>query len=208
MNPHLTHVAIISDCPLLRYGVSHLIDTAPDLHRVNSVRCIGEQHYEATGADVVLLNLQGSIGKSRDLIARMHREGHAVVVLSASDTQAELVMSIEAGARGYLSQYTREVELLTAVRTVAAGRSYFSANLNAQGLPECPSGITDRERQILKLVANGATDREIAFELKISEHTVHSHLDRLRSKTGSRRRADLTRLALQRGMAGEISEEG
>jgi DNA-binding NarL/FixJ family response regulator len=209
MSPQLTHVAVISDYPLLRYGLMHVIDTAPDLHRVTSVRRMGEQHYEVNGADVVLLNLQSPVGETSELITRLHREGYAVVMISASEAQTDLVLSIEAGARGYLSHQIGETELLTAVRTVASGRSYFSTtSLTKRDLPAFPLHITDRERQILELVASGATDREIAAKLKISEHTVHSHLDRLRSKTGSHRRADLTRLALQQGVAGELSEEG
>lgn len=107
------------------------------------------------------------------------------------------VRPIEAGARGYLSQQVEETELLTAIRTVASGRSYFSTGFGSQRPHGRSLHITDRERQILELVASGATDREIASKLNISEHTVHSHLDRLGSKTGCRRRADLIRLALQ-----------
>jgi DNA-binding NarL/FixJ family response regulator len=208
MSPHLTRVAVISDYPLLRHGLAHVIDTAPDLLRVTSVRRIGEQHYEVDGADVVLLNLQTTIGETSDLITQLDQRGHVVIVLSTSEAQTDLVLSIEAGARGYLSQKIGETELLAAVRTVASGRSYFSTGLTKRGLRTTPLHITDRERQILELVATGATDREIASKLKISEHTVHSHLDRLRSKTGSHRRADLTRLALQQGVAGELSSEG
>jgi DNA-binding NarL/FixJ family response regulator len=208
MSPHLTRVAVISDYPLLRHGLAHVIDTAPDLLRVTSVRRIGEQHYEVDGADVILLNLQTTVGETSDLITQLDQQGHVVIVLSTSEAQTDLVLSIEAGARGYLSQKIGETELLTAVRTVASGRSYFSTGLTNRGLRTAPLHITDRERQILELVATGATDREIASKLKISEHTVHSHLDRLRSKTGSHRRADLTRLALQQGVAGELSGEG
>ncbi len=207
MSANPTHVAVISDSPLLGHGLAHVIDGAPDLERVTSVKRVGA-HYEAGDADVVLLNMQAPVRDIRGLISRLHQEGHRVVVVSHSKAQTDLVLCIEAGARGYLSQHIGETELLTAVRTVAAGRSYFSTGFNNQGLQEHPPNITDREKEILQLVATGATDREIASKLNISEHTVHSHLDRLRSKTGVRRRADLTRLALQHGVAGELAEEG
>ncbi|MGW1503727.1 LuxR C-terminal-related transcriptional regulator [Streptomyces mirabilis] len=208
MSPHPTHVAVVSDCPLLQRGLERVIDAAPGLERVASVRRIGEQQYEVDGADVALLNLQISTRDTADLITRLHQRGHAVVVLSTSSTQTDLFLFIEAGAQGYLSQKAEEAELLAAVRTVASGRSYFSAGFNNRCLRTHPPHITDREMQILELVASGATDREIASELKISEHTVHSHLDRLGSKTGSRRRADLIRLALQQEAASESSEDG
>ncbi|MFC3575460.1 LuxR C-terminal-related transcriptional regulator [Streptomyces yaanensis] len=207
MSANPTYVAVISDSPLLRHGLSDVIDGAPDLERVTSVERVGV-HCEAGDADVVLLGLQASVRDILGLISRLHQEGHRVVVVSHSKAQTDLVLCIEAGARGYLSQYIAEKELLTAVRTVAAGRSYFSTDFNNQGPQETPPHITDREREILQLVATGATDRKVASKLNISEHTVHSHLDRLRSKTGVRRRADLTRLALQRGVAGEPWEEG
>ncbi|GHI04995.1 DNA-binding response regulator [Streptomyces cellostaticus] len=106
--------------------------------------------------------------------------------------------AIHAGARGYLDHDVEESELLTAIRTVACDRTYISANVTQ--LLGVNASITGRERQILELLAAGYTDREIARKLQISEHTVHSHLDRLRAKTGLRRRADLTRLALKHGM--------
>ncbi|MFI6353260.1 LuxR C-terminal-related transcriptional regulator [Streptomyces sp. NPDC050743] len=209
MRPHPTYVAVISNCPLLRHGLSHVVDSAPDLQRVISVRRIGSQRYEVGEADVVLLAMQASVRETCDLVAGLHGEGHRAVVLSPSKAQTNLVSFIEAGARGYLSQHIEETELLTAVRTVASGRTYFSFSFsNDRDVRNQPLRITGRERQILELVASGATDREIASKLSISEHTVHSHLDRLGSKTGFRRRADLTRLALELGVAGELTDEG
>ncbi|MFD3456251.1 LuxR C-terminal-related transcriptional regulator [Streptomyces sp. NPDC058691] len=168
---------------------------------------IGDHDYHVDGADVALLNLQTSTKVTIDLITRLHQRRHAVVVLSPSEAQAELFSSIEAGARGYMSQQIDETELLAAVRTVASGRSYFSTSFNGWYLPAHSPRITERERQVLELVSNGATDREIADKLSISEHTVHSHLDRLGSKTGSRRRADLIRLALEQDVAADPSED-
>ena len=60
--------------------------------------------------------------------------------------------------------------------------------------------FTRREREVLRLLAGGATDREIAGRLRISKHTVQSHLDRIGEKTGSRRRSDLTRIAIEQGL--------
>ncbi|MEV8560302.1 response regulator transcription factor [Streptomyces sp. NPDC051917] len=166
------------------------------------------QREEAGDADVVLLNTRAFVGEACKLVTQLHEHGHKIVVLSASTVQTDLVLFIEAGARGYVSQHAEETELLTAVRAVASGRNYFSTVVNNGNMHTQAPRITQRERQILELVANGATDREIASKLNISEHTVHSHLDRLARKTGFRRRADLTRLALQRGVTGILAEEG
>ncbi|WP_237522264.1 response regulator transcription factor [Streptomyces sp. SID1328] len=142
------------------------------------------------------------------LIGRLRKRGTLVVVLSPSGTQDDLLLSLEAGARGYVSQSAAESELLAAVRAVASGGSHFSAHFDNQFLLKNSVKITDRERQILELVASGATDREIAVRLNISQHTVHSHLDRLASKTGYRRRVDLARLALKQDQTTDISSEG
>ncbi|WP_256641535.1 LuxR C-terminal-related transcriptional regulator [Streptomyces murinus] len=205
MSPHPVRVAVavVSDCPLLRRGLEQVIDTAPDLRRVASGKGSEEWDYETGAADVVLVNLQSPLEDVARLIARLRQQGQAAVILSASETQTELFFFIEAGASGYLSRRSGEVELLAAVRAVASGDIYFSTRLRDQSLREQRTRITHRERQILQLIANGATDREIAAKLNISEHTVHTHLDRLRGKTGCHRRADLVRLALLRDGAGE-----
>ena len=175
-----------------------MIDNAADLHST-FVRRVDGQDYVVEGADVVIVNLRTNMRDMADLITRLSQRGHAVIVLSISEAQADLLLSIEAGAQGYLSQHVSEAELQAAVRAVASGRSHFSTAFNDGCLAERSVHITGREKQILRLVASGATDREIAAVLNISEHTVHSHLDRLGSKTGYRRRADLVRLALETG---------
>jgi DNA-binding CsgD family transcriptional regulator len=70
----------------------------------------------------------------------------------------------------------------------------------AQATPDVATGLSDRERELVTLVAQGRTNAEIARQLFISVRTVASHLDRIRAKTGARRRADLTRLALQENL--------
>ncbi|WP_208900136.1 response regulator transcription factor [Streptomyces incarnatus] len=203
-------MAVVSDCPLLLHGLIHVVDSAPELRRLLGAGGNAVVPHEVGEGDVVLLNLRVSVREICDQVARLHEKGRRVLVLSADATQTDLVLLIEAGARGHVSQWAGEKELLAALRTVASGRSYFSTNFFGDlDVQKNSPRITDREQQILRLVANGATDREIAAELNISEHTVHSHLDRLYSKTGYRRRADLTRLALQRGVAAaEPVEEG
>ncbi|MYV38853.1 hypothetical protein GT030_08205 [Streptomyces sp. SID1328] len=205
METSMTHVAVISDCPLLRRGLKQVIDGAADL-RSTFVEPTGEN--DLNGADVAIVNLHTGTRDMVGLIGRLRKRGTLVVVLSPSGTQDDLLLSLEAGARGYVSQSAAESELLAAVRAVASGGSHFSAHFDNQFLLKNSVKITDRERQILELVASGATDREIAVRLNISQHTVHSHLDRLASKTGYRRRVDLARLALKQDQTTDISSEG
>ncbi|MFJ9849869.1 LuxR C-terminal-related transcriptional regulator [Streptomyces sp. NPDC101150] len=203
MTTPLTPITVICDCPLFLHGLAHVINPEPDLQIVTAVSRVGDHYSDRNGGEVVLLNLQMPTWETSSVVSQLHLQGHAVIVLSVSETQSDVVLCIKAGARGYLGQRISEAELLTAIRAVASGHSYFSTHVNGRVLPAPPLHITDRERQILQLVANGATDREIAAKLNITENTVHSHLDRLRSKSGSHRRADLTRLALRYGLTGD-----
>ncbi|MFF7240029.1 response regulator transcription factor [Streptomyces collinus] len=197
----MTHLAVICDWPLLQLGLTQALEAQPDMRITTLATCVDEVALEAADVEVILLiNLQSRDQTASRQVARLYRQGHAVIVLSASGAQSDAVLCIKAGARGYLSRRTDASELVCAVRAVASGSDYFGASLAGRSLPAPPPHITGRERQILQFVADGATDREIAAQLNIAENTVHTHLERLRRKSGSRRRAELTRFALENGI--------
>ena len=158
-------------------------------------------------AEVLLLDLHLPGLRGAAAVAHLCARGHTVLVVSASEAPADVVEAIGAGARGYLTKQADEAEIVGAVGAVAEGRTYVSATL-ASYLLQAPINITEREREILELVAGGETDQDIAELLQLSVRTVHSHLDRIRNKTGSRRRADLTRFALERGIVPRSPKEG
>ncbi|MFF2503446.1 LuxR C-terminal-related transcriptional regulator [Streptomyces sp. NPDC058067] len=192
-------IAVIGDCPLFRHGVAQLVRTAPDLHLVATTSSLQAADGSLRGADVVLMDLQQSPPMLAATVAELRERGHAVIVTSSA-VGIDAAQVIRAGADGYLSRQAEGDELLTAIRVVGSGRSYVSAP--AGYLREKSTHFTDREQEILRLIANGATDSEIAEKLCISKHTVQSHLDRIGGKTGYRRRSDLTRLAIENGLTG------
>ncbi|MET8166446.1 response regulator transcription factor [Streptomyces sp. NPDC005329] len=192
-------IAVIGDCPVFRHGISNLIGTAPDLHLVAAAPSIESADGSLRGAHVVLMDLQQSAPRLAATVTKLRRRGHSVLVVSSSP-HLDAVRAIQAGASGYLSRQAEAHEMLTAIRTVGSGRSYVSAP--AGHLMGPSPRFTDREQEILRLLANGSTDHEIAAALGISKHTVHSHLDRIGEKTGSRRRPDLTRIAVEQGLTG------
>jgi DNA-binding NarL/FixJ family response regulator len=151
------------------------------------------------------LHLPGLSGAAA--VTHLCARGQSVLVVSASEAPADVIEAIGAGARGYLTKQAEEAEIVGAIRAVAEQRTYVSATL-ASYLLQAPIRITEREREILELVAGGETDQDIAELLQLSVRTVHSHLDRIRNKTGSRRRADLTRFALERGIVPRFPKEG
>ncbi|MFF1303299.1 LuxR C-terminal-related transcriptional regulator [Streptomyces sp. NPDC058307] len=200
MSADVVRVAVIGDCPVFRRGLSRLIHSVPDLDLVAAAASVERAESGLRHAHVVLVDLEQPAPALVTVVAQLGTRGHAVIVVSSSP-QIDAVQVIQAGARGYLSRQTEEDEVLTAIRAVGSGRSYVCPPASRL-LPRSPR-LTDREREVLRLLSHGATDHEIARRLRISKHTVQSHLDRIGEKTGSRRRSDLTRLAVEQGFTGQ-----
>jgi DNA-binding NarL/FixJ family response regulator len=202
-------VAVVEDHPVYRQGLLQVLEQAPDLEPLVAARSV--EDFTATvpaRPDLVILDLHlpGAV-EGTAAVRRLCALGHTVLVVSAAQGEADVVDAVGAGARGYLTKESEPNEIVRAVRAVAAGGTYVSATLAAY-LLKAPMQLTAREREILRLVAGGETDQDIAEQLVISVRTVRSHLDRIRDKTGSRRRADLTRLAIERRLIPPPRKEG
>ncbi|NUO99322.1 MAG: response regulator transcription factor [Nonomuraea sp.] len=195
MRTEARRVAVVGDCPLLCDGVAHAVEDADGLVFTLATRSADEAVRALRPGDIALVDLQVRPVCLTEVVARLAAQDVAVLVFS-SGLDDHAVPAMRAGARGCLSRRADERELLAAIRLVADGCSYVSADLAVRPDTEPSCHVTERERQILELVVHGETDHDIAVRLGISEHTVHSHLDRLRDKTGSRRRAELTRFAI------------
>jgi DNA-binding NarL/FixJ family response regulator len=164
--------------------------------------------------DVVVLDLHLPGLEGSQAVAHLCERGLAVLVVSASDDQDAVLDAIAAGASGYLTKDAEESEITAAVAAIAEGGTYVSPALAAYLLraartqpKAAPWVLTEREREILRLLASGETDHDIAAQLYISVRTVRSHLERIRDKTGHRRRPDLTRLAIEQGLIGDTKPE-
>jgi DNA-binding NarL/FixJ family response regulator/class 3 adenylate cyclase len=197
-------VAIIEDHPLYLQGLMQTVEATPGLDLVAAVGTLADmENIGYHGVDVALLDLHLPDGSGGEAVSRVKAHGLAVLVVSASDDRQSVVDAIAAGANGYLPKSASAEEIVTATSSVASGGSYVSPVLAAFLLranrdeQSGPTALTSREREILSLLAEGETDAEIAERLYISISTVRSHLDRIRDKTGRRRRADLTRLVLE-----------
>ena len=203
-------VAVIDDHPLYRAAVLGVLAAGAGIEVVAA--CGSVEDFErsivalAPAAVVVLLDL-GLPGRSGvQAVAHLAGVGFRVLVLSASAARHQVMDVFAAGARGYLTKSAEEPEILAAVRAVGAGNAYVAPSIApylvwaVQG-GALLSALTPREREVLTLLAAGRTDLEIAQELVIGLATVRSHLDHIRDKTGARRRADLTRWAVEEGLA-------
>jgi DNA-binding NarL/FixJ family response regulator len=198
-------VAIIDDHPLYRHGLAMAVEQAGDFTLVASAASIEDFGRPDVTADVVLLDLhlpgiEGAAG-----VAHVCARGPKVIVVSAAGAADDVIDALAAGAAGYLTKDAEARDIQLAVRAVASGQTYVSPtlasyliNANRQRAAGLEHQLSPRELEILALVAAGETDREIAKQLFIATTTVYSHLERIRDKTGARRRAQLTRLYLER----------
>ena len=208
-------LVIADDQQLVRAGFRVLVETAPDL------RVIGEaaDGREATDLarrqrpDVVLMDirmprLDGIEATRRILSADRHPR---VIILTTFDLDEYVYAALRAGASGFLLKDTPPDQLLTAIRVVAAGDALLAPSITRRLIadftrrPASPSraldGVTDRERQVLALVATGLSNTEIAAELHLTVATVKSHIGRLLTKLDARDRVQLVIAAYQAGLA-------
>jgi DNA-binding NarL/FixJ family response regulator len=212
--PQRIRVGVIEDHPLYRAAVAQVLADAEDIELGAVADSVGRFAVcrEPRNSVVVLdLKLRGVTDAAA--VLEVVGMGHRVLVVSAHADQADVLGAISAGARGYLSKDADGEEILRAVREIAAGNSYVSPTLASFVLNSARDRnagpklvLSERERQVLSLVAAGERDQDIAEAMSISVRTVRSYLDRIRDKTGRRRRPELTRLAIEEGIAYEPPE--
>jgi DNA-binding NarL/FixJ family response regulator len=139
------------------------------------------------------------------------RPSLGVVVLTASSADHVLMAAIEAGASGFLSKTRSLDEVTAAVRAAAAGESVISPEMLARLLPRFGRGkphtadeLTEREREVLNLVAEGLSNAAIAERLVVSVHTVRNHIASLSAKLGAHSKLEALSIALRRGLLPDL----
>ncbi len=203
-SPPQTSVAIIDDHPLYRHGLALAVEQSEDFRLVADAASIEQFDRLGVQADVVLLDLHLPGIEGAEGVAHICALGHRVIVVSAAGAPDDVIDAVAAGAAGYLTKDADAQDIQRAIRAVADGQAYVSPtlasyliNANRSRTPSLEHQLSPRELEILALVAAGETDRDIAKQLFIATATVYSHLERIRDKTGARRRAQLTRLYLE-----------
>jgi DNA-binding NarL/FixJ family response regulator len=207
---------IIDDHPFYRLGLVEGLGASPGFEVVGEAGSVPEALESSHAPDVVLLDLglPGVRGWHAVEAVRSRWPQCRVLVLTASETRGDLLDVMGAGASGYLTKHAGTDELAQAIEKVAKGELFVTPRLASYLLEDdrvrTPDqfSLSRREREVLALLAEGARDREIADRLFISLSTVHSHLDRIRDKTGLRRRPELTRLAVEEGIVSGGAEHG
>ncbi|MDT0457334.1 response regulator transcription factor [Streptomyces sp. DSM 41527] len=218
-------VFLLDDHEVVRRGVQDLLDAEPDIEVVGDAGTA--DHALARGPalrpDVAVLDVRlpdgDGVSVCRDLRSRL--PGLACLMLTSFDDDDALLDAIMAGAAGYVLKEIKGTDLVAAVRTVAAGRSMLDpattsrlmSTLRGEDSDEEPeadalSSLSPREREILGLIGEGLTNRQIGKRLYLSEKTVKNHISRLLAKLGVERRIQAAVLATQAAPASDAPTGG
>ena len=206
-------VLVVDDFPLFREGTTVALEADPAIDVVGAAGS-AEEGFAAAQAlrpDLVLLDIRMPGASGLSLLERLRVEMPEIKVLVMTATQKAdaLLQAVSAGAAGYLTKRATRRDLIEAVITIYAGGSVVAPELASELLrdyarlsrdplaSERRPLLTAREREILRLVSDGLTDKEIAGRLFISPRTVQNHLARIREKTGRGRRSELARWAVE-----------
>jgi DNA-binding NarL/FixJ family response regulator len=204
----MIRVLIVDDHPIVREGVTAVLEHEGDIHVVGAAGTIDEGLRLAAKVqpDVVLLDLKLPDTPALDSVASFAREGRSILAFTAYDADDDVFHAIRSGARGYLLKGSPAADIARAIRQVHAGESYLSPRIAAKLVKDMiqPRGraglLSPRERGVLRLVAAGLSNRQIAQTLSISERTVKFHVTAIFNKLGAENRAQAVALAAERGL--------
>lgn len=206
-------VLLVDDHPVVRDGLSAMIATQPDMEVVgeagNGVEAI--QQAKRLTPDLILMDLQMPAMDGAVAIRQIRHDcpDARVLVLTAFDTDERILHAIEAGAQGYLLKGVPRDDLFRGIRVVAEGGSLLQPSVAARLLSrvgqmlkqeDAAEHLTDREKEVLELLARGQRNKEIADALFISERTVKFHVGIIFQKLGVSNRAEAVSRAIQTGL--------
>jgi DNA-binding NarL/FixJ family response regulator len=203
-----TRVLVVDDHAVVRSGVRHLLAGADDLEVVGEAANAREAVFQARALrpDVILLDVVMPGESGIDALPKLRREapGVRVVVLSMQDDPRYVREALAQGASGYILKDAADSEVVTAVREVAAGREYIDPKLGARLVAADAETraaaeadpLSEREREVLRLLALGHTNQEIATQLFISVRTAETHRAHIMQKLQLSTRAELVRHAI------------
>jgi DNA-binding NarL/FixJ family response regulator len=204
-------VLIVDDHEVLASSLAMVLDDEDDITTAGVATTLAQARalIGTTGADVVLLDHRMPDGDGVSAIPSLRalRPSIGVVVLTASTADNVLLAAIENGASGFLSKTRSLDEVTAAVRAAAAGGSVISPELLVRLLPRFGRGkgaqgdeLTEREREVLALVAEGLSNAAIAERLVVSVHTVRNHVASLSAKLGAHSKLEALSIAVRQGL--------
>jgi two-component system NarL family response regulator len=206
----MIRVAIVDDHPIVHDGVAAALTRTPDVRLVDAAESV-EAAIAAlprSNPDVILLDvrLHGADGLSSIATLLAARPAARIIVFSAYDLDEYVFGAMRSGAKGYVLKGTPGTELVAAIRRVHAGDSYVSPTLSARLVEQLQPRtrgsrtLTARELMVLRLVASGLSNRDIAAALSITERTVKFHVTAILNRLGADNRTQAVALAVRRGI--------
>ena len=200
-----TRIMIVDDHEVVRMGMRAAFETEPDLAVVGEASNGAEALAKMPVLDPQLILMDVRMEKMNGIeacreIKSRYPDVHILMITSYTDDDA-VISSILAGASGYLLKHLSRAELLRSIRLVASGHSLIDSNTTKQvveRLTQMPgSELTDREREVLALVARGYTNKQIADTLYVSEKTARNHVSHILEKLGLSRRSEAAAFAVE-----------
>ena len=204
-------VLIADDHGIVRSGLRMLIERQNDMQVVaevsDGVRALERSQAQRPDVAVLDVSMPRMTGLQAAREIRSHVPDTRVLLLSMHDDERYFFEGLEAGAAGYVLKRAADTDLIGAVRTVAGGRTFLSGDAQRELMDEWLEGgtevhepLTPRELEVVKLIAEAYTNRQIAETLKLSEKTVESHRTNVFGKLGMRDRVEIVRYAIRRGL--------
>jgi two-component system, NarL family, response regulator DevR len=208
-------VLIIDDHEVLASSLAMVLDAESDITAIGVATTLKQARelIASTRPDVLLLDHRMPDGDGVAAIPQLRalRPTLGIVVLTASAADHVLLSAIENGASGFLSKTRSLDEVTAAVRAAAAGESVISPELLARLLPrfgrgkvQSPDELTEREREVLALVAEGLSNAAIAERLVVSVHTVRNHIASLSAKLGAHSKLEALSIAVRQGLLPDL----
>jgi two-component system, NarL family, response regulator NreC len=205
-----TTIVIADDHTVVRQGLRLLIDAEPSLQVVAEAGTVAdaERLTRAHRPTVLVLDLNMHGESGLEAIPRLRADAPdtAIVVLTMQDDPGFARQALQSGALGFVLKEAADEELLEAIQLAAAGETYLNPRVGARlaAQPPAPDGppddLTERELDVLRLIALGHTNAEIADQLFLSTRTVETHRSHIQRKLGRNTRAELVRYALEHNL--------
>ncbi len=219
-NSPAIRILVVDDHPMMREALCAAIQDEEDMQVIgeatNGIEAVHQARALAPDVTIMDMFLPGKSGLEAIAEIKAQDPAARILVLTSSTDENMVLAAVQAGVLGYLLKDSHRVQLLQAIRSVSQGQSFLSPDVaqklasgvrrqGKQATPPPVEPLTDRERQVLKLIGQGASNREIAQKLSLTEGTVRTHVHNILGKLGLANRNQALLYAVREGLVDDKS---